>query len=165
MTISIPLSKYGKHRGKYEAIIDDCDAELAELNWCVKIFRNSIYARRENSDGKMEYLHQVILEKANSKPLEIGQLVDHINRNGLDNRRENLRIANHQENEANSKKQKGTTSQFKGVSWYAPTSKWRAQICKSGKRYFLGYFENENDAAARYRAKAFELFGSFAEGE
>lgn len=89
--------------------------------------------------------------------------VDHINGDGLDNRRENLRIATPQQNQANSRKHISGTSKFKGVSWSVPARKWRAYIVYERKQQHLGLFEDELSAAAAYDKRAKELFGGFAQ--
>ena len=90
-----------------------------------------------------------------------GKLTDHMNGNGLDNRKCNLRICTKSENNMNQAKTRGT-SKYKGVSWCKNRKKWCAQIKLNQKQYFIGYFLLEIDAAMAYDKKAVELFGSFA---
>lgn len=91
---------------------------------------------------------------------EPGTQIDHINGNGLDNRRSNLRRCSRAQNAANRAKQRGTfTSRFKGVSRLA--SGWRAYIT-AGRFIYLGTFATEEDAARAYDAAAVEHFGEFA---
>ena len=92
-----------------------------------------------------------------------GMEVDHINRDSLDNRKQNLRICTKSQNQMNSgKEQLGRSSHYKGVSLYKRHNKWMSRIKKRRKEYFLGYYENEIDAAKAYDTKAKELFGEFA---
>jgi hypothetical protein len=87
--------------------------------------------------------------------------VDHINRNGLDNRKSNLRFSNRSYQMANSARRKNdTTSKYKGVHWFS--GKWVAQIHQNGKQYYLGRFKDEEDAARAYDAAAIEKFGEHA---
>lgn len=80
--------------------------------------------------------------------------IDHINKNRMDNRIENLRDVSRSENMHNYKKPETNTSGFIGVSWYAPTQKWCAYINVDYQRIYLGYFENFEDAVeARKLAK------------
>jgi len=91
---------------------------------------------------------------------KIGRRVDHINGNGLDNRRSNLRIATSQQNNRNRKICNLNTSGFKGVR--LDRNKWRADIRIDGKRKNLGRFVNPEAAAAAYDEAARKYFGEFA---
>jgi hypothetical protein len=88
-------------------------------------------------------------------------MVDHINRNGLDNRRENLRLATCSQNQFN-KGAIGRTSSFKGVSLAKKNNKWQALVCKDKKLKWLGYFLTELEAAQAYDNAAVILHGEFA---
>ena len=76
--------------------------------------------------------------------------IDHINRNGLDNRWENLREVCQSQNTQNSMFRKTNTSGFHGVSWYAKTQKWRARISHNSRTLHLGYFETKEQAYEAY---------------
>jgi hypothetical protein len=82
--------------------------------------------------------------------------MDHINRNRLDNRLENLRVVTYSDNARNAKK-RGGTSKYPGVSFCSRDKKWRAFIQKELKQYSLGYHDTEEEAFAAYYAKAVEL--------
>ena len=89
--------------------------------------------------------------------------MDHINRDKLDNRVTNLRYATEHENCLNKGKiQKTTTSRYKGVYLCKRTNKWRASIGYNRKKYYLGAYANEEDAARAYNEKATEFFKEFA---
>lgn len=88
--------------------------------------------------------------------------VDHINGNGLDNRRVNLRLATSLQNQGNSRKRRNASSYYKGVSWYKPLKKWRAQIKVDKHVIHLGYFVSEEEAAIVYQEAAIAHFGEFA---
>jgi hypothetical protein len=90
------------------------------------------------------------------------QVVDHINHNIFDNRRQNLRICSVGENLYNQIKLKGCTSKYKGVSLIRKTGKWEVKIKHMNKSYYLGHFANEIDAAIVYNEKAIELFREYA---
>ncbi len=95
--------------------------------------------------------------------LDIGSLqVDHIDQNRLNNNPCNLRLATHQQQQCNKTSKKNSTSNYKGVSWHKPLSKWRASICVNKKRMHIGYYLTEKEAALAYNKKAQELHGPFA---
>lgn len=91
-----------------------------------------------------------------------GYKTDHRNHNGLDNRKQNLRIATNSENQQNQKIRKNGTSQYKGVSWNSKHKLWYAQIKLNNKVKWLGDYKNEIEAAKAYDEAAKELFGEFA---
>jgi hypothetical protein len=91
-------------------------------------------------------------------------VVDHINRNPLDNRRCNLRYATYQQNTINRKAQKNNKSGYRGVSLYKNRNycKWRARIKVNEKSIYIGYYKNKIDAAKAYNKAAKKYFGDFA---
>ena len=104
-------------------------------------------------------MHQLIA------PSEPGHVVDHINGNRMDNRRENLREATSRENSQNRKAERFSVSKFKGVFFAQdkPRSKpWYAEIRENGRRHFLGCFETEESAAHAYDDAAKKMHGQFA---
>jgi len=92
-----------------------------------------------------------------------GKFTDHINHDRLDNRIENLRVATPLQNSWNMLKQnRNCTSKYKGVIWVKGKKKWRAKLTFAGRPIFIGYFDDEKEAARAYDEKAKELFGEFA---
>jgi len=91
--------------------------------------------------------------------------VDHINRNPVDDRIENLREATGSQNNANSRMPKTNTSGFKGVTWHKESKKWVGQIKKDGKMHYLGLFADPKKAHEAYCSAAKTLFGEFARTE
>jgi len=92
-----------------------------------------------------------------------GLVVDHINCDGLDNRRANLRLATRQQNKCNSRPSShGGTSRYKGVWWEKDKRKWRAAVGFNGKIKHLGAFDNEIEAAKARDAAAKKYHGQFA---
>ncbi len=142
----------------FQAIVDDEDFEkLSHFKWHVRI-QPGIYAARTMRENKRRFnirMHQQIM---GTIP---GYEIDHINGNGLDNRRSNLRFCTRSENMMNQKKQLGT-SQYKGVSFASSKAKWHAQIVNKRHRISLGYFRTELCAALAYDVAALLLFGEFA---
>ncbi|MDD5061650.1 MAG: HNH endonuclease [Candidatus Marinimicrobia bacterium] len=105
--------------------------------------------------NKQFFLHHLIL------PPKEGFVIDHINRNRLDNRRCNLRYVTHSQSQMNRSKQKNNTSGFRGVYWNKHAKKWVSIIGIKGKLIHLGYYINIEEAAKAYKNKAMELFGEY----
>lgn len=94
---------------------------------------------------------------------QVKLFVDHINNDPIDNRRCNLRLATPGQNVLNKGPDSGnTTSKYKGVSKRKGRKNWRVRINYQGKRYSLGTFENEIDAAKAYDEAAKKYYGQFA---
>jgi hypothetical protein len=138
------------------AIVDAEDYErLNQHKWHVSKSHNSEYAVR--CPGRKRILmHRLLLNAPG------GLVVDHRDGNGLNNRKSNLRLCTHQENSYNQRPRRGGTSRFRGVCWKKTIRKYAAKIQKNEKRYYLGYFADEIEAAVVYDIKAMELFGEFA---
>ncbi len=154
-------------QGKF-AIVDDEDFEyLNEYNWYAYKGRATFYARRNVRDEKTNKQTLIRIHREILKAKK-GQHVDHINHNGLDNRKENLRVCNNSENSMNSRKHKTynggrkPSSKFKGVYWYKRTKKWRVRITINYKLIHLGYYNDEIEAAKAYDNAAIKYFGEFA---
>lgn len=88
--------------------------------------------------------------------------IDHKDGNGLNNRRDNLRLATKPQNAANSIKRQKASSRYKGVTWSSANGKWKAQIMKDRKNISLGNFTSETEAAKAYDGKTKQLFGEYA---
>jgi len=157
--IEIELSKKGPKRGKYRAIVSDEDADLRYLNWAVttKETDNTQYARKSNGPGRQIYLHAVVAERSYG-PRPKGSTIDHINRNGLDNRRENLRYVSLAINRINSKLARNNLSGIPGVYYDEKSprlkNRWRAFFSINGKKTTLGHFKEKEEAVnARLEAE------------
>ena len=153
------------------AIIDIADADLADLKWQALETRDgTCYAKRGARNPSVnkqytEYLHRVILERKLGRSLEKGEFCDHDNRNKLDNRRKNLRLATPSQNSMNSTKKANNTSGYKGVSWNVQKKKWSAIVSKNGKHEYVAFFNTPEEAHEAYRAAAQKLHGEFARYE
>ena len=143
-------------RGLY-TIVDATDAErvMAAGKWHATPSRNTHYARRNVrlADGSRSTILMHSL-------LTGFQRVDHINGDGLDNRRANLRAVTNAQNQYNRRRQSNNTSGFIGVGWFKPQGRWMARITFQGVQRFLGYYDTAEDAARARDAAAIELHGS-----
>lgn len=157
--IIIPLSKTGKYAGLYEAIISPEDKILAELNWKFLVGKNTLYVAKKHKQ-KTLYLHRVVMERMLGYPLADSETVDHVDRNGLNCSRGNLRIATQAEQNANQKLNKNNPTGFRGVSPFQ--GKYRARITFEGKEQHLGLFDTPEQAYAAYCEAAKRYFGDFA---
>ncbi len=155
----IPLSKTSKkNRGKYFAQVDDEDYEyLMQWNWYVHIFKETCYAGRtcrNSGSPKTIKLHRVIMNTPED------MMVDHRDKNGLNCTKENLRNCNRSENAAN--RMSVGNSKYLGVHFHKTKKKYESYICKNNKHYYIGTFDNEQEAAIAYNVKAIEYHREFA---
>ena len=148
LSVSIELTR------NHFALVDSEDYDkLKSINWYAASVKRSIYAYNR----KHKSMHRFLMQPP--KDLE----VDHINGNGLDNRRCNLRVVTRKLNAANQKKvHYKTSSKHKGVHFHISNKKWMSQIYIDGKSNHLGCFKTENEAALAYNKKAKELYGEHA---
>ena len=155
------MSKYIKLTQGKVAIVDDEDFELiSQYKWYPMDHHNNFYARAnvyKNKKRTQIKMHRLIMNVINPKVQ-----IDHIDRDGLNNQKSNLRICTNSQNHMNEKKRKNCSSRFKGVSWHKRCKKWMAKIKTEDKQKHLGYFNNEKDAAKAYDAAAKKYFGKFA---
>ena len=141
------------------AIIDDDDFErVSQYKWCSHERRGTPAAKRRRKDGKNETLHRFILGLEHGD----GEIVDHINGNGLDNRKENLRLCTNQQNLRNVGVRKNNTSGFKGVSWSKGRGNWQVNISTGLKVKSLGRFKDKLDAVRAYNDAAIKYHGEYA---
>ena len=139
------------------ALVDDEEFEkLNQFKWCAKKDGNTFYAIRGiriGSKTQTIQMHNFIMN---------GKGVDHIDHNGLNNQKSNLRFCTQSENMMNRSKGGNCTSIYKGVSFHKRDKIWRAKIHINGKDIHLGNFISEIEAAKAYNNKAIELFCEFA---
>ena len=151
--IEIPLTK------DKVALIDNEDFDLVnQYTWYAILIplksRNIFYAHT-TINGKTTYMHRILLDAKK------GQEVDHINHDGLDNRRRNLRLGSHRKNQVNRKKEH--SSIYPGVTRVQRIKPWRAATQFKGKHTTFGHFKSEIEAFEAYQKGVFELTGEWIE--
>lgn len=143
----------------FVAVVDDFDFDrvMSAGSWCASVTPRTVYALRgipKPGGGRTTIrLHNFVTG---------WRFVDHINGNGLDNQRSNLRESDAVTNGCNVGPKSNNTSGFKGVTWDRRSRRWRAQIQSGGTNHYLGDFTEAAEAARAYDAKALELHGDFA---
>lgn len=153
----IPLTQ-----GKF-AKVDDSDFEwLSQWRWCAIKWGNTFAAirnRARDNKGKQGtvYMHRMVMGLKKGQNLQ----TDHINHNGLDNQRKNLRKCTAQQNQWNYTKPSNKSSIYKGVCKHK-SGGWTAYINKNKIHRYLGYYRTEKEAATAYNTAALKLFGEYA---
>lgn len=148
--------------GNMECLYDDSDHELiSRYKWRVKKGRNTFYAVTYIRDGVRKYrssygMHQLIMNPPENL------CTDHKNRNGLDNRRNNLRISTVQENNRNATKQRNNTTGYRGVDYNKNHKLFRARVNINRKSVYCRYFKTKEQAALAYNEAAKIHFGEYA---
>lgn len=142
-------------------IISAEDADLLSFHWILFSNRGGIrYIQNDRRHGG-EYMHRIVLSRILGRALLKDELTDHINGNGLDNRRCNLRLASASQNQANSKTPRSNTSGIKGVWYDRKRKKWIAQIKHNYRNIVIGRYDTKEEARLAREAKARELQGEF----
>jgi hypothetical protein len=154
----IPLTQ-----GRFAKVDDEDFERISALSWHVMKGRNTIYAgtnvRRPGGGYSSVGMHRMINE---TPP---GFHTDHIDGDGLNNTRANLRTATRAQNGQNRSPNKGAVSPFKGVHWNRRKRRWVASIRVNKKSVFLGLHQSEESAAEAYARAAAQYFGEFARTE
>lgn len=133
----------------YFAMVDNEDFnKVKDINW--------YYTNGYAMNDKVGLMHRYIM----NAPEHLD--VDHEHHDTLDNRKSELRLATTPQNMANLRPQEGSSSKYVGVSWNKFRERWESAIKNDGKRVFIGYFEDEDDAGRARDLKAMELKGEFA---
>jgi uncharacterized protein (UPF0210 family) len=139
------------------AIVDPEDYQkLAGYNWQLFESKSENFYAVRNDGKKIVRMHRVIMNAP------AGSIIDHRDRDGLNNTKQNLRFATPSQNCCNCRRPKNCSSKYRGVSFHIKIRKWRAEIRYNGIRRHLGYFENEDDAAKAYDQAAKIYHGEFA---
>lgn len=150
--------------GRFVTVDRDVAGRVAQFKWSAKKRKTGGFYAQTSSrrpDGRRTSitLHRFLWDLWG---LPATPEIDHVNRDGLDCRRENLRAATSSQNKQNVSKRSTNTSGFKGVYWHRRLGKWFAQITCDGKQRHLGCFTEKEEAARAYARAAVELFGEFA---
>jgi DUF4097 and DUF4098 domain-containing protein YvlB len=147
----IPLTK-----GKL-AIVDDNDYDWAmQWKWQVSSEGYAVRSAHDIKYGKKVRMHRALVNAPD------GFEVDHINGNRLDNRRQNLRICTHKDNQRNMSKKRGASSIYKGVHWNSRDKRWIVKIKTNEKQVCVGRYKLEVEAAIAYNNAAKKIYGEFA---
>ena len=147
--ITVPTHTFALPSGEV-VTVDAADRELVEAAgpWFSLRQSHTTYVladcRKPDGSPTKVLLHRLLLDPP------AGMDVDHVNHNGLDNVRANLRVCTRSQNMANSPSHRGGSSRFKGVCWHKRQSKWQARCSVDGREVYLGYFTAETDAARAY---------------
>ena len=157
----IPMKEIQLTQGKV-ALVDDEDYDyLMKWKWHAVKYSNNFYAARTQKicEGKKTaiLMHRVIINNKNTK-----MHTDHINGNGLDNRKINLRICTHSQNLMNRGASINNKIRYKGVSYIEKINKFRVQIMVNKKNTTIGYYINPIDAARAYNEAAIKFHQEFA---
>lgn len=149
----------------YVALVDDEDYDriIALAPWCAQVINSDlVYAVKNvpNPNRGINGPRQIKLYM--HKEITGNKETDHRNHVGIDNQRENLRDASRKQNTRNRRSRRGSSSEFKGVSWHKGDKRWEVQIKIDGKDRHLGNFVDEVEAAYVYDEAARKAFGEFA---
>ena len=142
------------------ACVDDLDYEyIKQWRWHAYYDGYNWYACRNSPRGKSKrykiHMHRVI----QGLNYDDGKTTDHINRNGLDNRRSNLRVVCNKANSRNHRGHKDNTSGHNGVGWDKHSQKWQARITANYQQIHLGHFSNIEDAVKARMLGEIEYWG------
>lgn len=164
-TTSYIYNAAGEHIFKIKGITFVIDQEDIEIVARFKWHTVNGYAHTWMNIGDKRtsvYMHRLLMGLISKKYDPKKNEVDHKNRNRGDNRKDNLRLVSTSTNGQNRGKIHGTSSRFKGVSFFKSTGLWGSAISKDKKRKHLGSFKSEEDAARAYNNAAIELYGKDA---
>jgi hypothetical protein len=156
----LEMKKIPLTQEKFAVVDNDDFARVNKFKWCLDTKGMRLYALRSitrRGHCHTIYLHRFILNAPK------GKQVDHIDGDGLNNRKKNLRLCSSAQNKyACRRKSRSATSRFRGVCWDSARQKWKVMLTYRDRPFNLGRFDCEIAAAHAYDKKARELFGNFA---
>lgn len=160
-SVFMELTLYMKKTIPFTVIVDDEDYEkVKSFKWFVRKQKRNFYCQTgipNPKGGQMSItMHQIILGKIPR------MCIDHINSNGLDNRKSNLRQCTFKENTRNQRVAIDNRTGFRGVRLRIDTGKYEARIRVDGVLINLGQYKNPKEAAIKYNEAALNYFGEFA---
>lgn len=149
--VFVPLTK-----GRV-ATLDEADLRhIHGMAWTAQEMGRSCYAVHAKTRGLRFLMHRLILGAPE------GVEVDHVDGDGLNNRRHNLRLATRRENGSNRRLNVNNKSGYRGVCFRENTQRWQAQIKVAGRTIYLGQFATSDEAGAAYAEAAAHYHGQFA---
>lgn len=149
--IKIPLTQ------NKVALVDDADFALVnQFRWCAVLSQlksRELFYASAWIDGKNQYMHRIIMGAKN------GEEIDHVNGNGLDNRKSNLKVGTHRQNQVN--RMKKHSSKYPGVFWQPRKNPWRARARVNNKNRNFGSHPTQEKAFKAYQEGIYELTGEW----
>lgn len=136
-------------RQTFVPLVSPEDADLLAVKWTLSVrgyFKRNL-KRKGMAKQQAFLLHRIIVGRMIGRPLQVGEMVDHLNRNTQDNRRSNLRLATPGDNARNTSLRKDNRSGVPGVFWHEGQKRWLAYVNHNGRRINLGSFVDKDEAA------------------
>ena len=161
--IIIESKKFGIHT----LIVDDEDyEETMKFKWSLKEGQNTFYAHRKQKKNEPKPKSEVKLHRVVMRVTDPKRIIDHIDGNGLNNQKSNLRVCNDGENKRNimvdCDQTRNSSSLYKGVHWNKNNKRWMSRIQLNGRTINLGSFTSEIAACRMYDISAIKYFGKYA---
>jgi hypothetical protein len=150
------MKKIKLTQGKYTTVDDEDFVSLNKYKWYATKKFKTYYAVRSLKNGSKIQMHRVILNTPENME------TDHVDGDGLNNQKNNLRACTHSENQSNKSKYVNNTTGYKGLSWCERNKKWLVRISVNKKRFYLGHFKSKKEASEVYNIACLKKHGKFA---